>query len=169
MRWLTFQIVLQLQCCGTTGPEFWGSALVRPSCCGGQSGCSTITANRDGCKQKIEDFLIKNGKIVGGVAIGVALVEVRVEKLWELWWRPRRRRPGLTLLVAFFSSSECGSHWVSPAPSRRPSGHHRGTESGSLFRQLDFFQDDQNKSFVLNPRTLGCLSFKLLFSFLTLT
>lgn len=65
-----------LQCCGTNGPAFWGITVLRPSCCGGQTGCTLVTSYQDGCKQKIEEFLVKNGKIVGGVAIGVAVVEL---------------------------------------------------------------------------------------------
>lgn len=66
-----------LSCCGVDGPTSTYQSLNLPaSCCGGQSSCNFINANKDGCKQKIEEFLIKNGKIVGGVAIGVALVEL---------------------------------------------------------------------------------------------
>lgn len=70
--------MLQLKCCGENGPVSWGNLqlTLRPSCCGGQSPCSVVQANQNGCKPAIEDFLVKHGKIVGGVAIGVAIVEV---------------------------------------------------------------------------------------------
>ena len=66
-----------LQCCGETGPGSWGSpSLLRASCCGGHSPCMLEQANQNGCKVAIEDFLVKHGKIMGGVAIGVAIVEL---------------------------------------------------------------------------------------------
>lgn len=63
-------------CCGENGPRDYQRVL-SASCCGGQSSCTSVQAYQNGCKRSIEEFLVKNGKIVGGVAIGVAIVEVR--------------------------------------------------------------------------------------------
>lgn len=66
----------KLKCCGENGPSFWSATSLRPSCCGGQSGCTTVTAYQNGCKESIKEYVISNGKLVGGVAIGVAVVEL---------------------------------------------------------------------------------------------
>lgn len=68
----------KLQCCGADGPSAWGTGplTLRPSCCGGSSVCTVVNAYPNGCRTAIADFLKTNGKIVGGVAIGVAVVEL---------------------------------------------------------------------------------------------
>jgi len=67
----------KLECCGENGPTSWGVISVLPSsCCNGQNACTVINANKNGCKTAIQEFLKTNGKIVGGVAIGVAIVEL---------------------------------------------------------------------------------------------
>lgn len=65
-----------LSCCGVNGPASYLALTLRPSCCGGSSPCTPINAYQTGCKQAIEESIVRNGKIVGGVAIGVAVVEL---------------------------------------------------------------------------------------------
>ncbi|KAJ8975790.1 hypothetical protein NQ317_005172 [Molorchus minor] len=66
-----------LQCRGVDGPDDYPTTKLPDSCCiNGQ--CSTFEHryHKDGCALKVYEFLRKSTNIVGGVAIGIAAVEV---------------------------------------------------------------------------------------------
>jgi len=58
-------------CCGTTGPSFWGQTVPRS--------CYADSSNQPfnvGCSNVVPEFLWNSIKVVGIVALGVAVVEV---------------------------------------------------------------------------------------------
>ncbi|KAJ8966209.1 hypothetical protein NQ317_001307 [Molorchus minor] len=66
-----------LQCCGVDGPDDYPTTKLPDSCCiNGQ--CSTFEHryHKDGCALKVYEFLRKSTNIVGGVAIGIAAIEI---------------------------------------------------------------------------------------------
>lgn len=67
-----------LKCCGVDGPDDW-NARVPPSCCENtQRDCSSVSPalHHDGCANAMFNFLQSGSKVVGGAAIGIALIEV---------------------------------------------------------------------------------------------
>lgn len=65
-----------LYCCGDNSPnDFPGN--IPPSCCGRSEGtCSRKDAAQEGCAKKIKEAIHLAGNVLGGVAIGVAGVEL---------------------------------------------------------------------------------------------
>jgi len=70
------------QCCGTDGPGYWYTHFhndtVPASCCAENvKPCTSHVANyRSGCIDRVFDLLMQSSKIIGGVAIGIAAVEI---------------------------------------------------------------------------------------------
>ncbi|XP_057655805.1 CD63 antigen-like [Diorhabda carinulata] len=68
-----------LKCCGVTGPEDYQTPKVPLSCCRNievQCPSPNNDVNSDGCAIKLQGEIEKNSKIIGGVAIGIAVIEV---------------------------------------------------------------------------------------------
>ncbi|XP_029170963.1 CD63 antigen-like [Nylanderia fulva] len=76
-----------LQCCGMNGPADWPKinyvdhAIVPDSCCKEvptQSKCdiNSISIQGDGCMMKLQSAIENNAMILGGVGIGVALIQL---------------------------------------------------------------------------------------------
>lgn len=72
--------VFQFSCCGKTGPRNYGfleAATLPAECCSvGSAVCTVANAYQTGCTDMLLDYYDKSHKIIGGVAIGVACVEV---------------------------------------------------------------------------------------------
>ncbi|KAG8232403.1 hypothetical protein J437_LFUL013974 [Ladona fulva] len=69
-------VQLTFHCCGLHGPV---NGLLPSSCCGKTEGiCTNIGANayKTGCYETVKDFILWSGNVLGGVAIGVAVVEL---------------------------------------------------------------------------------------------
>ena len=87
-------LVLQLQCCGVHNPSDWqragfaGNTLPK-SCCTelptNNPTCDTndIKSNPEGCKKQLQKKIEENALILGGVGIGVALIQVRRPPLFN--------------------------------------------------------------------------------------
>ncbi|XP_028138397.1 CD63 antigen isoform X2 [Diabrotica virgifera virgifera] len=70
-----------LKCCGVRGPEDYDIAGRKPptSCCRNinvQCPSPNNEVNSEGCVAKLQTELEKDSKIIGGVAIGIAVVEI---------------------------------------------------------------------------------------------
>ncbi|XP_014477698.1 PREDICTED: CD63 antigen-like [Dinoponera quadriceps] len=71
-----------LECCGVDGASDYGRLVRSPipwSCCGGaeNSVCPVINAQtRPGCASKLQDSFQYLGAVLGGIALGVAAVEL---------------------------------------------------------------------------------------------
>ena len=63
----------QFECCGVNGTAYWGTDLL-DSCYEGASKGNTLYTV--GCAAAFRDIIMDNIKIIGGVAIGFAVVEV---------------------------------------------------------------------------------------------
>ncbi|XP_063377831.1 CD63 antigen-like isoform X1 [Cydia fagiglandana] len=74
------QIERQLSCCGKTGPIDYNVQAVAnlpPECCDqGSQVCSIVNAYSTGCTTKMLDYYDKSHKVIAGITIGVACVEV---------------------------------------------------------------------------------------------
>ncbi|XP_071441500.1 CD63 antigen-like [Hetaerina americana] len=68
------------ECCGLHDPSFWKSVSLPQSCCDSdyKGNCTLITPNRykKGCLPTVLDVGSWAGNVVGGVAIGICVVEV---------------------------------------------------------------------------------------------
>lgn len=77
-------ISLQFHCCGVDGPDDFaridGPKTIPWSCCGKSenSTCTRDESYSQGCSNEIMKMLSYAGSILGGVAIGIAVVEVSV-------------------------------------------------------------------------------------------
>lgn len=66
-----------LHCCGVYGPDDYNSASLPPSCCSSKtSHCVIANANDDGCAKKLSSELQNKAELVGGIAIGIAAIEI---------------------------------------------------------------------------------------------
>jgi CD63 antigen len=70
-----------LKCCGVSGPEDYENInkKIPLSCCrniDAQCPGSNNDVNTDGCARNLQLFIEKNSKIIGGVIIGIAIVEI---------------------------------------------------------------------------------------------
>lgn len=74
-----------LHCCGVEGPEYWRwpNGSVPLSCCekqqtGSYSSCSSADTKlyHQGCARAMFQFLENSSQIIGGVAIGIAAIEI---------------------------------------------------------------------------------------------
>ncbi|CAH1286644.1 unnamed protein product [Diabrotica balteata] len=68
-----------LKCCGVRGPEDYGDRKIPLSCCHNikvQCPSTNNDVNHEGCAAKLQTELEKSSKIIGGVAIGIAVVEI---------------------------------------------------------------------------------------------
>ncbi|XP_019875684.2 CD151 antigen-like [Aethina tumida] len=66
-----------LHCCGVDGPDDWNH--IPPTCCSNNNvHCSRASPDlyQNGCATQIFDLLQKSTKVIGGVAIGIAAVEI---------------------------------------------------------------------------------------------
>ncbi|XP_015595080.1 CD63 antigen [Cephus cinctus] len=66
-----------LQCCGVNSPSDF-SNYIPWSCCGNSEGshCTVNNSYTTGCVEALKDFLTYAGNILGGFAIGVAVVQL---------------------------------------------------------------------------------------------
>lgn len=73
-------IQTSLQCCGYDGPSFWQNLSpqqpIPNSCCKNQHDCDISNSYQWGCYSTARDYLKKIMNVVGGVAIGIAAVEL---------------------------------------------------------------------------------------------
>lgn len=87
---LCAHLVLQLQCCGVHSPQDWARAgfagnTLPNSCCteiaANNPTCDTndIKSNTEGCKAQLQRKIEENALILGGVGIGVALIQVCIQ------------------------------------------------------------------------------------------
>lgn len=73
-----------MDCCGINGPADWNKVFpdgtIPKSCCKklpvNIDNCTLEWANKDGCKPILLQLLDKKSIILGGVGIGVALIQV---------------------------------------------------------------------------------------------
>ncbi|XP_073944380.1 CD63 antigen-like isoform X2 [Choristoneura fumiferana] len=74
------EIERQFSCCGKTGPGNYGlieAATLPAECCAvGAPLCTLANAYQTGCTDILLEYYDKSHKVIGGVAIGVACVEV---------------------------------------------------------------------------------------------
>lgn len=69
----------KLKCCGVDGAQDWvvAKGMVPPSCCNPQEPtCNTESAFKPGCYPKMLDTLKSKLTLVGGVGIGVGVIEL---------------------------------------------------------------------------------------------
>lgn len=74
----------ELKCCGIKGPSDWRpifkNKTVPANCChllpGNVKNCTTDYATKDGCLPKLLQFLDNQSLLLGGVGIGIALVQL---------------------------------------------------------------------------------------------
>lgn len=68
----------QLSCCGVHGPDDYNNLPLPVSCCVRtiNNECLRTEANHDGCADSLTRALVGSAQLVGGVAIGIAAVEV---------------------------------------------------------------------------------------------
>jgi len=67
------------KCCGKNGPTDYKFGFDAPgSCCGKENdkSCSILESYKDGCSEKLEAFFNKHLLTIGGVAIGVAFIQL---------------------------------------------------------------------------------------------
>lgn len=79
---------LQLQCCGMNGPTDWtqlGSIdnIIPESCCKevpaqGKCDSNSIHLHEDGCMMRLKAAIENSALILGGVGVGIAIVQVRL-------------------------------------------------------------------------------------------
>ncbi|XP_035741368.1 23 kDa integral membrane protein-like [Vespa mandarinia] len=70
-----------LECCGINSPtdfESFSNKTIPWSCCNESkfSQCELIKSYQSGCASELKNFLVHAGKILGGIAIGIAAVEL---------------------------------------------------------------------------------------------
>ncbi|KAK9508884.1 hypothetical protein O3M35_006336 [Rhynocoris fuscipes] len=73
------RIQIDFKCCGLTGPDYWSNSTIPASCCGkkeNEGSCTRDQVYKDGCQSKIIDEMRHSFKIMGGIAIGFAAVEI---------------------------------------------------------------------------------------------
>jgi len=66
-------------CCGVDGPDYYQGELPLSCCEEGVDACRRIDyahLHHDGCVQKVYNFLENSSQVIGGVAIGVAAIEI---------------------------------------------------------------------------------------------
>lgn len=82
-----FLLLFQLKCCGMNGPYDWTNIthtdVLPHTCCpntlnNGSCKISTINKYVDSCLDKLREIIERYGSLIGGVGIGVALVQVRL-------------------------------------------------------------------------------------------
>ncbi|XP_075062835.1 tetraspanin-1-like [Mixophyes fleayi] len=73
----------EFKCCGFHGPEDFSNSTYYqqnkeypPVCCSNHSPCTQRNTTTKGCLKAFEHFLSQNGKIVGGVALGICGLEL---------------------------------------------------------------------------------------------
>lgn len=90
----------ELKCCGVEDPSDWRPIFkndtVPSSCCTilppEAAGCIQeyiLSDHKDGCKQKLYDFLDSNALVLGAVGVIIAVVQVRNcddLKWWKIVW-----------------------------------------------------------------------------------
>lgn len=75
----------QFECCGILGPtdeqvKINGTSTLIESCCENNNQICTADNEKvytDGCASQLMEFLEENAKIIGGIAVGFAIFEVR--------------------------------------------------------------------------------------------
>nr|BAN20687.1 tetraspanin, putative [Riptortus pedestris] len=72
------EIQSSFKCCGMDGPQeyIWNLKPIPASCCYGGNSCNAIDAYKDGCQQKVLNFLKYDLKLLGIFAIVVGVVEL---------------------------------------------------------------------------------------------
>lgn len=69
-----------LQCCGVNGPSDWFQyGQIVNSCCPGKDvkdTCDVSDAYPHGCLERFKEMIVKNALIIGGVGIGIAVVQI---------------------------------------------------------------------------------------------
>ncbi|KAL2715539.1 CD63 antigen-like [Vespula squamosa] len=68
-----------LKCCGVDSFDDFkniGNHTIPPSCCELMQHCSESMSFQTGCASALKSFLIYAGKVLGGIAIGIAAVEL---------------------------------------------------------------------------------------------
>jgi CD63 antigen len=72
------EMQIKLKCCGVDEPSDWPVGMLPPSCCPQeqQDNCTVESAYKDGCYGKLLDRVKSRIGMVGGVAIGIAVVEL---------------------------------------------------------------------------------------------
>ncbi|KAJ8960078.1 hypothetical protein NQ318_009520, partial [Aromia moschata] len=67
-----------LHCCGVDGPDDYNGRVPDSCCENGRCGTLNLNVYQDGCASKLYDFLINSSQVIGGVAIGIAAIEVNL-------------------------------------------------------------------------------------------
>ncbi|KAJ8968170.1 hypothetical protein NQ314_002427 [Rhamnusium bicolor] len=68
-----------LQCCGVDGPEDYGGSPIPLSCCqNSERQCPSLNNDvfHEGCAVKLFNVLQNSSQVIGGVAIGIAAIEI---------------------------------------------------------------------------------------------
>ena len=65
-------IPFQLQCCGTTGPEFFLPGNIPGSCCP-ELNCLAIQPFTTGCNQALSDRIVLVTDMIGWTSVGLAM------------------------------------------------------------------------------------------------
>jgi len=68
-----------LHCCGVNGPEDYPSNQIPLSCChNSDHQCPSLNNEvyHDGCYPKLVELLLNSSQVIGGIAIGIAAIEI---------------------------------------------------------------------------------------------
>lgn len=68
--------MLQLQCCGDTSANSWNGNIPSSCCEGMPKVCTIDKAFTVSCSVRLKEFLQSKAGILGGVAVGIAIIQV---------------------------------------------------------------------------------------------